>query len=701
MPALPPYPINFTDQNPSKTVTLQDGKYYGSDYPTSQTVPLDAAGSSNTSLTLYGRNTPRYGERIQENMVYMLENFAGDKEPAFPVSGQLWFDRSGSGQLRVFNANRFTILSSFLVSTTTSSAKFQVTFSATALEYARLQTLVGKKIFIHSPGAVYNPLTPPVSPEIYVQATINPGGVSFVDPIMTVTMDVFNPALANITGWFIGGWESILHGSSSHDWFDALNARIQNLASPSLGTDAANKSYVDTSITTALGPFITSASATAQFVDVNGDTMTGFLTLHADPTSALHAATKQYVDAHTFNPLNYYDIPTSNATFVSLAGSTMTGLLTLSADPVGPLHAATKQYVDSFVGAISSLASLSDVNVSSAASGDILQYTGIFWQNISSSSFFTASIKPVADTHYVSLAGSSMSGLLTLSADPTAALHAATKQYVDSEIATAVTPFITTTAASSQFVDVSGDTMTGQLTLSSDPVVGLHAATKQYVDSGIAAALNNFRAPLNRAVFVTAASATTYDISLIEPGFFFTTGYNRLAVYANGLKLVASKKASVDVTLTGSIVGTTPTGLTNDSTVYHFNLTENGGSSTVIGVTGSLCQTYDLLVNEINLAITAASLSTQCRLISNGFVFYSAIGGTTSAVTIDIIASINPLFSSLTPSVSGGPSWSSAPVATDYNYYEAGVFGEVNATIVFHVAPANGTIIEAISNYEI
>lgn len=28
----------------------------------------------------------------------------------------------------------------------------------------------------------------------------------------------------------------------------------------------------------------------------SGGTMTGFLTLHADPTSGLHAATKQYVD---------------------------------------------------------------------------------------------------------------------------------------------------------------------------------------------------------------------------------------------------------------------------------------------------------------------------------------------------------------------------------------------------------------------
>lgn len=35
----------------------------------------------------------------------------------------------------------------------------------------------------------------------------------------------------------------------------------------------------------------------ATYVNVSGDTMTNFLTLHADPSSALHAATKQYVDS--------------------------------------------------------------------------------------------------------------------------------------------------------------------------------------------------------------------------------------------------------------------------------------------------------------------------------------------------------------------------------------------------------------------
>lgn len=34
----------------------------------------------------------------------------------------------------------------------------------------------------------------------------------------------------------------------------------------------------------------------ATYVNVSGDTLTGFLTLHADPSSAMHAVTKQYVD---------------------------------------------------------------------------------------------------------------------------------------------------------------------------------------------------------------------------------------------------------------------------------------------------------------------------------------------------------------------------------------------------------------------
>lgn len=46
----------------------------------------------------------------------------------------------------------------------------------------------------------------------------------------------------------------------------------------------------------------TVAAALADKLDLSGGTLTNFLTLHANPTSNLHAATKQYVDGRTVPP---------------------------------------------------------------------------------------------------------------------------------------------------------------------------------------------------------------------------------------------------------------------------------------------------------------------------------------------------------------------------------------------------------------
>lgn len=70
---------------------------------------------------------------------------------------------------------------------------------------------------------------------------------------------------------------------------------------------------------------------------------------------------------------------------------------------------------------------------------------------------------------------------ITLAADPTSALHAATKQYVDNTVSPVST-------VANNALPKAGGTMTGALTLSGAPTVNLHAATKQYVDSSIAGA---------------------------------------------------------------------------------------------------------------------------------------------------------------------------------------------------------------------
>jgi len=47
-----------------------------------------------TSLTLVGRDYAGYGSFLNENFVYLLENFAANIAPANEITGQLWYDTS-------------------------------------------------------------------------------------------------------------------------------------------------------------------------------------------------------------------------------------------------------------------------------------------------------------------------------------------------------------------------------------------------------------------------------------------------------------------------------------------------------------------------------------------------------------------------------------------------------------------------------
>jgi len=83
---------------------------------------------------------------------------------------------------------------------------------------------------------------------------------------------------------------------------------ITNLGYPVNSNCAATRGYVDATVTGSV--------ADARYVNVAGDTMTGYLTLNGDPTSDLHAVPRKYLA----NSLAYY---------VEKSGDTMTGTLTV------------------------------------------------------------------------------------------------------------------------------------------------------------------------------------------------------------------------------------------------------------------------------------------------------------------------------------------------------------------------------------
>ena len=73
------------------------------------------------------------------------------------------------------------------------------------------------------------------------------------------------------------------------------------------------------------GRYYTETEADNNFVNVSGDTLTGYLTLHADPTNALHAVTRQYVDAIA-EGLHVHEacLVATTDTLATLSGGTIT-----------------------------------------------------------------------------------------------------------------------------------------------------------------------------------------------------------------------------------------------------------------------------------------------------------------------------------------------------------------------------------------
>ncbi len=68
-------------------------------------VVSDGTIDSTLDIKLIGKNYAGYGEVQNENLVFMLENFANTSAPARPVKGQIWFD-SGNSKLKFFDNDR-------------------------------------------------------------------------------------------------------------------------------------------------------------------------------------------------------------------------------------------------------------------------------------------------------------------------------------------------------------------------------------------------------------------------------------------------------------------------------------------------------------------------------------------------------------------------------------------------------------------
>jgi hypothetical protein len=70
------------------------------------TVVADGTIDATLDIKLIGKNYAGYGEILNENFTFLLENFAGTAEPPRKIKGQIWFD-SANSKIKFYDGSKF------------------------------------------------------------------------------------------------------------------------------------------------------------------------------------------------------------------------------------------------------------------------------------------------------------------------------------------------------------------------------------------------------------------------------------------------------------------------------------------------------------------------------------------------------------------------------------------------------------------
>ena len=408
---------------------------------------LDGTVNTDSSITLLGKNKTGYGEIVAENFIKLLENQSNNHQPTNPLRGELWYD-SDNSVLKVYNGSIFKNLGG--ATANSAAPKFPIVgdmWFDTSNEQINAYTgdewkLIGPiaTILEGNSGPRVNTITDNVGTAHVVIESFTEGtllGIWSKDATFTPASAIsgfsaIKPGLQladNVPGAMFNGTAAIaqtLQGYNADDFISALNndstvgqISVLNDYGIRVGIDEDCEISVtgddvfvkNNTLDGDLKLSVNNGGVATTVITLGGST--GTASVNQDPTANLGIATKQYVDSN---------ISSSGIAFLQLTGGSLSGALTLSGDPTDVTHAANKNYVDAKVSEIVSSApsTLDTLNELASALGD-------------DPNFATTVVDSIGTK--LPLAGGTLTGDLTLANNPTSNLQAATKSYVDSEVA--------------------------------------------------------------------------------------------------------------------------------------------------------------------------------------------------------------------------------------------------------------------------
>jgi len=542
---------------------------------------IDRAVAQNTTLKLYGKGMQDYGEGIEQNMIYMLENFANLTAPVNPIEGQLWYKNAATGspeigpELFIYNGATWDAA---ILSTGTSA-------------------MTGELVLFGDPvnalGAV---------PKQYIDAHI--GLVVPNDPHLTGNQNTFldNLNLPSLSATHVNFVEGVTSNIQTQ-----LNNKIRRTgdamdAGAGLTfSGGGNLSLTGSNINLNTGSDINMIDGNIIMNIGGGSPLPGTISGLPEPTANDHVANKKYVDdqilfggadgvlstvtfeAGTGSP---YPDPTFNTLkFTIFGGGSPSDIRIDGISRVGHDHDATEININQ-AGSPLPLPTITGANVQAALESiDLLKApkaSPTFGGNVNVTGVLTVN-------------GSGTFGGQVTAAEPVNSTHLATKNYVD---------------------NVAG--------------AGTGGGTAAAAEFFITRTLESLGSPLS------GSPEPAYPVQA------HLADDNKLSIYINGIKQAGHTYGRQSIqydTAVGFIGETVYTGL--DQTLdYVFDINVDGaGAVTIIIPNGTNTITHGSLVTAINDAMAGASPQLALAGFSiedndvQTFVSYSSGTNSTIAIT--------------------------------------------------------------------